>query len=56
MKLDAINCKKLRWEKFWTYLLCEAADHDAWWLHSWLEDRLEEFVEMHQEGLREIFE
>ena len=34
-----------QWKEFWKCLLSKASGHDAWWLDSWLERRLREYIE-----------
>ena len=32
--------------RFWEWLLEKAEDNDAWWLETWLIERLEEYMMM----------
>ena len=33
-------------KEFWSWLLEEGHEHDAWWLYSWLSDQMEEWDQM----------
>ena len=44
------NMTELQWKEFWKHLLNEAWRHDAWWLDTWLEDRMERYMMTHREA------